>query len=652
MNIFDSVPFFRYLVFFVIGILFQPIIEDLYSYWYGLGVGAFSLFAFLIFRTYKWSGALIVIQFVVLGLFLKSSSRRHQNNDLENADYLLIELNDDLKSGEVLAYRTDESWIDDVREQVLVHAKDVEIKGGDRFLAKSRVRLIEGNTNPHGFDFKTYYNKKGFQYRVFIQEGELFNHSDVVSIRKVFERRIERMYHQEVAYFLEALLLGDKMNLNPDLKEQFQAAGIMHVLAVSGLHVGIIFLCMKLILGVVLKSNKRRIRVLRSVILVTTIWGYVLLVGGMPSVVRAGIMLSMVIVGELLSKKLNYVNTLSFTALFILLFDVNMLYDVGFQLSFCAVLGILYITPLLSKCFHSRIGIINKMFDVLCISCAAQIATFPICVYYFGYFPNLFLLSNLVASVVIPFVIGGALLSLLFSWSSVLSSVFVVLTEKLSAFLFFFSKWISDLPYAVSDQLYFNEGEVICLFGVLLFFVLAIRFKSKALLMVCSSFVLLVCLQIVVNERKEDQFVVFDTYKETSFGALVDNRFYINTITSEKTNEYVIQPFLRKEGVDGTSIMSRETSFGQVNLVNGIRIYVVNKEVHDLSFECDFLLVSNNSVLDLEVLKDIRADCIIFDSSNDVLLCKKLTNQNLGFKVYFVPLDGAFIKELDDGLPI
>lgn len=208
-----------------------------------------------------------------------------------------------------------------------------------------------------------------------------------------------------------AMALGDKSALTKDLRETYSVTGASHVLALSGLHLGIIYMLLSLlVLG-------RRWRMLSQLFLIISIWGFVFLVGMSMSVVRAAIMLSVYALLSLGHRDKMSINTLAFTAIVMLLVHPLSLFDVGFQLSFMAVFSILLWYPifegLIPQPYLMSHRLVKWLWTMLAVSCAAQLGTAPLVAYYFGRFSTLFLITNLVVIPTATLILYLALLVLI-----------------------------------------------------------------------------------------------------------------------------------------------------------------------------------------------------------------------------------------------
>ena len=256
-----------------------------------------------------------------------------------------------------------------------------------------------------------------------------------------------------------ALALGNKAAISSETRHSYSIAGISHVLALSGLHLGIIYTLIMLLFP------KKRLRVISQCLVLLFIWGYVLLTGFSYSVVRSAIMLTIFGVLSVANRKGMSLNTLSFAVIIMLVFHPKALWDVGFQLSFMAVLAIL----LFYQPIRAIFGEISNRFlryvaDVISVSLAAQLGTFPLVLHYFGQFSNYFMLSNVI---IIPVVYVILFLSLLMFCSYPVDWLFIFIKQILIAVVEWLNSlvvWISHLPGASFENVYVNVSQTFAIY--------------------------------------------------------------------------------------------------------------------------------------------------------------------------------------------
>ncbi|MEQ8323493.1 MAG: ComEC/Rec2 family competence protein [Vicingaceae bacterium] len=264
---------------------------------------------------------------------------------------------------------------------------------------------------------------------------------------------------------LKALVLGNKSALGTEMKEAFARSGIMHLLAVSGLHVGIVFLFIKGILDIMQYIFRYSFNVLG--ISVIAVWIYAGITGFSASVVRASLMLSFYLLSLKLKRRSHGLSLLCLSAFLALSLDPDLLWDLGFQLSYVAVCGILLAYPILRSIFNPSSKILKYLWSLISLSLAAQICTFPIASHNFGMFPTYFLLGNIVAMPIAALLLGtGLFLSFFNSEMIGIHEIAIALDSLIGHFLSVING-ISALPFS-AIEVELNAGEVICMYAVLI----------------------------------------------------------------------------------------------------------------------------------------------------------------------------------------
>lgn len=303
---------------------------------------------------------------------------------------------------EVIATFDSIDWKKSQGKVLIYHRSKTPLIPGQVISVANSPDNIPSPTFPNEFDYSGFLKRKGIHYRQFIGERfEFFDSAEVNSyayrlanfrkkLLEIIEAKVPNPASQQIA---AALLLGQKENLDKDIKNAYAETGTMHILAVSGLHVGIIYAILLFPLkGIRIKSNQKRIY-LTAVILL--IWVYAILTGFSPSVIRAATMFSLFTAGQMRKRRPSSFNILAFSAMVMITLDPTVIYEVGFQLSYAAVAGILLIQPLIVRFWLPPNRVFEYLWQLTAVSIAAQLATFPLSVYYFHIFPTYFLVANL-----------------------------------------------------------------------------------------------------------------------------------------------------------------------------------------------------------------------------------------------------------------
>lgn len=259
-----------------------------------------------------------------------------------------------------------------------------------------------------------------------------------------------------------AMALGDRSALEKSTREMFSISGASHVLALSGLHLSIIY-C----LGIFL-FRRRRSNQIFQVLTLTAIWAYATLVGLAPSVVRAATMLTVYGLLDVIHRTHIPLNALALAAVIMLLGNPLMLWDVGFQMSFMSVLGIfVFYRPLFHVFGELHQPIVRIVWGMICVSCSAQIGVFPLVMYYFGRFSCYFILTNFVAIPAVWLVLSCVLAFFVFSFSSVLQAFLASFLQMVVGGLQVALEWISSLPFSSFDNISISSLQVVMLYGII-----------------------------------------------------------------------------------------------------------------------------------------------------------------------------------------
>lgn len=279
---------------------------------------------------------------------------------------------------------------------------NMQARPGNIIHFESKLFPISSANNPGAFDYRKYMYREGIKYQISLKDG--FSILDIqkktLTIRALEIQQNLFLLYQKAGIggdefaVLTALTLGNKQFLSNEIKSSFTASGAMHVLAVSGLHVGIIYMILQLLLKPL--NGFPKMHLINLLLIVAALWFYAFITGLSPSVLRASTMFSFIATGKYLKRRSNFYNVLSASAFLLMLFDPNIIYNVGFQLSYAAVASIVFFQPKILSLLKTKNPIIKWLWELTAVSIAAQIGTFPISIYYFQQFPMYFWLSNFV----------------------------------------------------------------------------------------------------------------------------------------------------------------------------------------------------------------------------------------------------------------
>jgi len=392
---------------------------------------------------------------------------------------------------------------------------------GEQVLFREGPRQIRNNGNPYEFDYRRYMANQRIYRQAYLASGQW---ADAGSFRgfnlrvlaeklrhKLLDRYRENYISDEKFAILAALTLGYKDALDPETKKVYTSVGAMHVLAVSGLHVGILFVVIHFLTGFLRRSSSGR--VVFIFLSINLLWIYALITGLSPSVLRATVMFGFLVIGQNLRRPVNSYNTLALSAFLLLFFDPNLIFEAGFQLSYAAVIGIVFFLPRLNSLLPVKNRIFRWAWKLFAVSVAAQLATFPLVLYYFHQFPTYFWISGFI-------VIPGAFILICLGIGIVVSSPVPVLSSLLAriasgivdATILLLGK-IQKLPLSVIRDIRISEMQCVLLLLALVLFMLFLSFKrAKYLAFLISALIAVFSLNVLhkVHCAGKNKLIVYN----------------------------------------------------------------------------------------------------------------------------------------------
>lgn len=427
-------PFYRILLFLIAGILFSRFIEiDSTLFIYAIcgavlcamivlligkfsfvfkGVFALSVYSFFFFiggaHLYFQNelGANHFIQKQTQGqdhvLQLKLSQRLTPNKFNDRFYAQVIALDQEAVSGNTLV--------------LFKRADSLGYKVGDRLTVYDDVNLPAFARNPGDFDYRKYLKSIDVYGQVYVDKPRILSYTSgegdlgfLLQLRKTILTKLAGSgLRDRPKAMIEALVLGQRQNVDPEVTKSFRDAGVIHILALSGLHVGIILLILRFLTRRLLRLKYGRW--IQSAVLIILLWSFALLTGMSPSIMRAVTMFSFVAVGMNLKRKGSVYHSLTLSAFVLLLYDPRLLFQVGFQLSYMAVFSIVLIQPVIAGLWTWRNKVKDFLWSIFTVTLSAQIGVAGISLFYFHQFPGLFILGNMLLLPLLPFIIGASLL--------------------------------------------------------------------------------------------------------------------------------------------------------------------------------------------------------------------------------------------------
>lgn len=518
------------------------------------------------------------------------------------------------------------------------------INYGDVVRVYASPSEISPPTNPEEFNYSAYVGRQQIHGQCFVapERVEVIGHNAELplldyafKVRNVLKKRIEHyLPDKETQAIALALLVGVKDFLSEDLKTAYASAGAMHVLAVSGLHVGILYM---ILLGFLKPlENRKGGNVLIAMIAILVIWTYTFITGMSPSVLRAATMFSVFATSKAIARESNIYNSLGIAAFILMMFDPNLIFEVGFQLSFLAVTGIVYLQPKIYRLFYAKNYFLDKVWMITAVSIAAQISTLPLTVYYFHQFPTYFFLSNLV---VIPgamvIMIGGIGMLALGSLIDILGVVIGWLLHWVIWFMNWIVQLVEQIPGSLITWLYFDELQMFLVYGILILILLGFFHKSAFYLdasLFCLGMFFIWGFLEESRQLGKEELVFYDIAGTVAIDKISGKTAVLYVGEKESMNNellrFQIDPFRRASGL--APFEENVEEFEKLRITNGavkygtllntkvlvLDSFLTNLEIK-LPLTTDILVLNNQPVKNVDwLLRNFDFNQLIIGSDN------------------------------------
>ena len=508
---------------------------------------------------------------------------------------------------------------------------------GDEFLFQASIQPFRNMGNPDDFDYVRYMHNQGFSGSAYVS-SDLWKATGKISSSLKYKalrcrQQIMDFYKSlgfnETEYtILSALTLGYQNELTDELKQGFRTTGTVHVLSVSGLHVGIIYMMISFLLGFIRKGTKYYL--LKPIIIIILLWIYAFITGLPPSVLRASGMLTVFCMADILGKRSYSMHALFIAAFFMLLISPFSLFDIGFQLSFISVLAILYLHPKTLPLLKTKNKYVKYIWQMFTLSFVAQLATFPICLYYFGTFPTYFFITNLLIVPLVTFItyaVGSIVIVkgisiIMPDWSDYLFYLPVkslqILVHAMTSIIHFFE----TLPFALIENVKISFSDLVLIFTMIVsILIFMIYKKTKALSISLIAILLLFISHVYINltERSND-LIVYNRRQTTEI------KYYKEVVRSDDIDRYKAITF------NDQKILILSTNLWQ-------------QKATDRKLNIDYLILTQNNSLSLyDLNQHLTIRNIIIDGSLSAYTRKRISKecQKLDIPCHDVVENGAY----------
>lgn len=427
------------------------------------------------------------------------------------------------------------------------------LRYGDLIALDAPIGEVAPPMNPGEFDYRAHLMRKGITGQCWLKDANWMDlQTNKANPLYAFSFRfrdrlllsLQRCGVKDKEFGVAAaILLGYDDSLADEVRKNYVAAGSMHILCVSGLHVGIIYLLASFLLGFL--NRKKWQKVLKNSLLLLFVWFYAFIAGLSPSILRATLMISFVIIGEMIHRKGFAINSIAASAFILLCVNPNNLFEIGFQLSYIAVIGIVVLQQPIYRLFYLKNNLLDKAWEITAVALAAQAATMPFTLFYYHQFTTYFWLSNLFMTPISFFVVMGGMLLLLVSWIPYINVGLGYLVWGVLYLMNRLVSWIESLPFSIVKGLYISQFEFVLLLLALLFLLLCLALHRKRMLIAMLLVLLLLTGSITMRHYISDAYegvTFFSLRKHTAVDFIRNGRHVLladsTLMADESTVDY------------------------------------------------------------------------------------------------------------------
>jgi competence protein ComEC len=542
-------------------------------------------------------------------------------------------------------------------------------KYGDKILIQGGLQQIKNAGNPGGFNYSRYMIFQQTLHQVYLKKDKfilLNEHSENKLYSFIFWARTAvintlQKYivgSKKVSGIAEALLIGYKEDLDKDVVQAYSNTGVVHIIAISGMHLGLIYVGLVWLFSRLpfVKSSA----ITRVILILSCLWLFSLITGASASVLRSAVMFTCIIIGKDFFKQASIYNSLASSAFLLLCYNPFLLWDVGFQLSYFAVVGIVWLQKPIQDLFYTKNKAMQYVWEMCSITIAAQILTLPICIYYFHQIPTTFLFTNLICvplSTAILFTEIALVICAAFPPLALLVGKFIyVLTWCMNALIEFFNK----LPLSLIDKIYATAFTTWALYGFVFLLAAALLRRHKTLLKISFAFLFLftgVWAYGKIILAKQKKIIVYNVSRHTAIDFVSNNKYWFYG-----DNEFKVDGALQNFNLKPARVsMQVEQSKDTLNtLTNSGRLWqFYNKKIividSTVQFESiitklkiDILLICNKPKINIsEIVSAITPTIIVFDASNSLwkIAQWKKECEVLHLQYFITGEQGAFVMD-------
>ncbi|HET6996387.1 MAG TPA: ComEC/Rec2 family competence protein, partial [Chitinophagaceae bacterium] len=629
-------PFTRLLPSLIAGIIIQWYLQLPVSYWWILLVSAICFKLIFLktsfFQRYRFAWlngiAMAILLMSTGGLLAWFDDIRNDRNWFGHSyvadDTVIVTLNEplverarSLKANAKLDYIINSGRLKEVRGTIILYfKKDSTAPGidyGSRIIFRKTLQEIRNSGNPGGFDYKRFALFQGITHQLNLKAGEfaILPGKKTNRVQSMLYRARDKILailrtnirSEKECGLAEALLVGYKNDLDKSLVQSYSNTGVVHIIAISGMHLALIYWLVNLLLKPVGKN--KRWRWIKPVIAILVLWSFSLLTGASASVLRAAVMFTFIVCAESFSRKTNIYNTLAASAFFLLCVNPYWLWDVGFQLSYAAVLSIVIFQRPVYNIFYCKNKLLDQVWKLNAVTLAAQLLTTPLSIFHFHQFPCYFILTNLVAVPLSSIIVLGEILLCAVSFASFLPGMIGSVLSWLISLMNTYVGKIESLPGSLWDGFQINIVQAILLFVVIAgasFWLLRKYRWGLIISLGAMLYFLAIRAGSFVSAEQQQKIIVYNVPQRRAID-FINGRdcFFYGDITDEFVQNFHLKPSRILSRVSSKDSLPRLSMDGRCFIFGNKKILLADTAFSFLipaeKYGIDLLVVSGNPKL-------------------------------------------------------
>ena len=691
--VWKTAPFIRLLLPLIIGIVLQ------WNLQFSFLLIAFTLISFLLSFVlsgllplvikFSWpslQGLLLFLILICTGALLtwQKDIRHHQEwfgNHFREGDLLIVRLNEPplekTKSfkveGSVESILHGDSVISCDGNLLLYFSKEPSVGSlhyGDRILVNKPPQSIKNTGNPGAFNYQQYAAFQQVFHQVFLKRSDwvMLDNKGINVFRKFIFTAQQYILHslqknlptdKDELGLAEALLIGYTNDLDKDLVQAYTNTGVVHIIAISGMHLTLIYF---LLVGLFARIPAiKRIKILQIIIVLVCLWLFSLLTGAAASVLRAAVMFSFISIGKYFSKGSTIINSLASSAFVLLCYNPYFLWDVGFQLSYLAVAGIIVFQRPVYQLLQLKNRLADEVWKLVSVSLAAQTLTFPICIYYFHQFPMLFLLANIIAVPLSSIILYAEIALVVLSGLPFIGPLAGKITYWLVWCMNKAILWINQLSFSLWDNIQASLVSTILLYSIIIAFSAWFIYKNSRILLYGLGISLLFVVHYTYDKwlvMYQQKLVVYNLYRHQAADLVIGDAYLFKGDSILKKRGQLNTTLLRpsriamglSKPVDSFETVFHHDQFWQfgttrILFLNEPLIYEPDRE----KINIDLIILSGNPGITIPQLAGVfNCGLYVFDASNSLWKIGKWQADcsSLHLQCFSIPENGAFVRDL------